>query len=107
MNVTLTAWQDSTSCGWCEKTRPCVTTSFDDGFLKNVDLCFGCLQQTLKVRSRQEATSNDAKPDRTRPRWKKVGRRWTRSVPFDMPGPLFDLCVILLCLLTGLATLIV
>ena len=65
MNVTLTAWQDSASCGWCEKTKPCVTTSFDDGFLKNVDLCFGCLQQTLKVRSRQAVASGDTKADRT------------------------------------------
>ena len=48
-----------------------------------------------------------APSDLTRPRWKKNGRRWTRSVPFNMPGPLFDLGVILLCLLTWLATLIV
>ena len=45
--------------------------------------------------------------DRTRPRWKKKGRRWTRSVPFDMPAPMFDLGVVLLCLLAGLATLFV
>lgn len=66
MNVTLTAWQDSTSCSWCEKTKPCVTTSFDDGFLQNVDLCFGCLQQTLKVRSRQDAGHDNTKSDRTK-----------------------------------------
>ena len=64
MNVTLTAWTESTSCGWCEKTKPCVTTTFDDGFLKNVELCFACLQQTLKVRSRQSA-SNESKPDKS------------------------------------------
>jgi hypothetical protein len=65
MNVNLTAWTESASCGWCEKTKPCVTTSFEDGFLKNVELCFSCLQQTLKVRSRQEPASVDSKPEKT------------------------------------------
>ena len=65
MKVTLTAWHESATCGWCEKDKPCVATSFDDGFLQNVELCFACLQQTLKVRSRQEDASGDCKPDRT------------------------------------------
>jgi hypothetical protein len=65
MKVTLTAWHESSTCGWCEKTKSCITTNFDDGFLQNVELCFGCLQQTLKVRSRQDASSKDAKNDRT------------------------------------------
>lgn len=65
MNVTLTAWHESASCSWCEKTKACVTTSFDDGFLQNVELCFGCLQQTLKVRSRRDAGSGNTKSDRT------------------------------------------
>lgn len=48
-----------------------------------------------------------APSDRTRPRWVKKGRRWIRSVPLDMPGPYFDVGVLLLCLLAWLATLFV
>jgi len=48
-----------------------------------------------------------APSDQTRPRWIKKGRRWIRSVPIDMPGPLYDLGVMLLCLLAALATLFV
>lgn len=66
------------------------------------------ISATVKKKFRSAVdVAYSAPSDRARPRWKKVGRRWTRSAPFDMPGPMFDLGVILLCLLTGLATLIV
>ena len=54
MNVSLTAWHDKQSCTWCEKERECVTVSFEDGFLRNSPVCWGCLQKAVRVRSRQQ-----------------------------------------------------
>ncbi|MEX1096241.1 MAG: hypothetical protein WED34_09345 [Planctomycetales bacterium] len=62
MQVVLTAHHDEQGCTWCEKSRECVTVTFDDGFLKNAPLCWGCLQKAVKVRSRQ----TDAKPPANR-----------------------------------------
>ena len=53
MNVSLTAWHSEQACTWCEKQKECVSVSFDDGFLKNAPLCWGCLQKAVRVRSRQ------------------------------------------------------
>ena len=54
MKVTISGWQEQENCSWCEKSRDCVTTDFDDGFLKNVAMCWSCLAQAIKVRSRSE-----------------------------------------------------
>jgi len=54
MNVTLNAWHAEQHCTWCDKQRECVSTTFDDGFLKNAPLCWGCLQKAVRVRSRQQ-----------------------------------------------------
>ncbi|MFN0196151.1 MAG: hypothetical protein ACKVT0_05365 [Planctomycetaceae bacterium] len=53
MIVSLHAWQEKGQCTWCEKEKECVSATFEDGFLKNSSLCWGCLQKAVKVRSRQ------------------------------------------------------
>lgn len=53
MHVTLHAWHNEQSCTWCEKQRECVSVTFEDGFLKNAPLCWGCLQKSVRVRTRQ------------------------------------------------------
>ena len=54
MNVSLNAWHEQHHCTWCEKQKECVSVSFEDGFLKNAPLCWGCLQKAVRVRSRQQ-----------------------------------------------------
>lgn len=63
MQVTITEWHESAECSWCEKSKDCVTTEFDDGFLHNVELCFACFQQAIKVRSRQKTKPKAAARD--------------------------------------------
>lgn len=53
MNVSLTAWHAEENCAWCEKSRECVTADFGDGFITAAPLCWKCLQQAVRVRSRQ------------------------------------------------------
>lgn len=53
MNVSLTAWHDSSTCTWCEKEKECVTANFGDGFIRESDLCWTCLKKAMKVRARQ------------------------------------------------------
>ena len=53
MHVTLTAYHDSATCTWCERTKCCTTVSFSDGFLQSAPLCWRCLQKAVKVRNRQ------------------------------------------------------
>lgn len=68
MNVTLTEWQESATCCWCEKSRECVTVTFSDGFLKDVPMCWRCLQTAFKVRSLQHAEESQTqkpKPQET------------------------------------------
>jgi len=52
MDVTLTAWQESEACTWCEREKECVTVAFADGFLASVPLCWRCLQKAVRVRNR-------------------------------------------------------
>lgn len=54
MEAKLTAWLVSSTCAWCEKDRECVTAEFSDGFIGRSNLCWGCLQKAVKVRSKQE-----------------------------------------------------
>lgn len=54
MHVTLTEYHESTSCVWCEKQKEAVTISFADGFLRDLPLCWACLQKAIKVRTRQD-----------------------------------------------------
>lgn len=49
----------------------------------------------------------DAPSDLTRPRWRKRGKRWIRSLPSDLPGPFFDLGVAMLLLAFCLVSLFI
>ena len=49
--------------------------TFDDGFLKNAPLCWGCLQKSVRVRSRQQ---DKAAPKRSQPH-----RRTTATIEFE------------------------
>lgn len=60
MNVVLSVWKEEATCAWCEKARECVTTEFDDGFIKEAPLCWSCLQKAVKVRARQEGKPAEA-----------------------------------------------
>ena len=62
MNVTLTAWHETETCLWCEKSKECVTADFGDGFIRGAALCWRCLQKAVKVRSRQQGASATARP---------------------------------------------
>lgn len=64
MTVTLSNWQESTSCTWCEKTCECVTADFGDGFITTSPLCWKCLQQAVRVHHKQTVTGGNAKPAR-------------------------------------------
>ena len=63
MNVSLTAWHEKQNCAWCEKEKEAVSVSFEDAFLKDAPLCWGCLQKAVRVRNRQE----QARPPATKP----------------------------------------
>jgi len=60
VNVQLTAWHEKETCTWCEKSLECVTADFGDGFIRNAPLCWKCLQKAVKVRNRQDATTQRA-----------------------------------------------
>ena len=55
MKVILTNPNTETPCTWREKQPPggCVTATFSDQFLVDAPLCWKCLAQAMKVRSRQ------------------------------------------------------
>lgn len=54
MNVKLTSMIEDGPCVWCEKSKQCIVTHFDDGFIEDAPLCWSCLQKAVKVRSRRE-----------------------------------------------------
>ena len=58
MDAKITAWHEQDLCTWCEKERECVTVDFGDGFIRQAPLCWGCLQNAVKVRSKQDAPEN-------------------------------------------------
>lgn len=60
MNVTLTTWHQSAACGWCDRTKECVTAEFADGFLTKGPLCWLCLQKAVRARNRQQGKSEQA-----------------------------------------------
>jgi hypothetical protein len=64
MKVLLTAWHDSATCRWCEKTRPCVTTTFADGFLQEAPLCWKCLETSVRVRQRKDEPADKSATER-------------------------------------------
>jgi hypothetical protein len=53
MKVLLSEWKENAQCVWCEKDKECVTTTFEDGFMKDSGLCWVCLQKAVRVRNRQ------------------------------------------------------
>lgn len=64
MNVTLSAFNETATCTWCERSKECVTATFDDGFIQSEPLCWSCLKNAVKVQSRK---SNPGK-SKDRPR---------------------------------------
>jgi hypothetical protein len=59
MKALISAYLDSASCTWCKRTAECVTVQFDGGFLHKTELCFRCLQQSVRVHHKQ--TGDDDK----------------------------------------------
>ena len=71
MKALITSYHDSATCAWCAKSTEAVTVEFGGGFLQKSDLCFRCLQQSVRVHHRQSqpappqpAESQPAKPAR-------------------------------------------
>jgi hypothetical protein len=60
MKALISAYHESAACAWCNKTAECVTVQFDGGFLQKSELCFRCLQQSVRVHHKQ--TGGDEKP---------------------------------------------
>ncbi len=57
MNVQITDWNEAATCCWCGKEKECVTIDFDESFFRTSNLCWGCLQNAVRVRSRQPEKS--------------------------------------------------
>ena len=55
MNVTLNALHETETCTWCERSKECVTATFDDGFIQSEPLCWSCLKNAVKVQSRKNS----------------------------------------------------
>jgi hypothetical protein len=53
MKAIISAFHESASCTWCSKTAECVTVQFEGGFLHKSELCFKCLQQSVRVHHKQ------------------------------------------------------
>lgn len=53
MKALISAYHESHSCTWCNKTAECVTVQFDGGFLQKGPLCWRCLQQATRVHHTQ------------------------------------------------------
>lgn len=60
MKALISAYYESASCAWCNKTAECVTVQFEGGFLHKSELCFKCLQQSVRVHHKQ--AGGDDKP---------------------------------------------
>ena len=57
MDVTLSALHETETCTWCQRSKECVTATFDDGFIQSEPLCWSCLKNAVKVQSRKEGRS--------------------------------------------------
>ena len=55
MNVTLSALHETETCTWCERSKECVTATFDDGFIQCEPLCWSCLKNAVKVQNRKSS----------------------------------------------------
>ncbi len=62
MNVTLTALHETESCTWCERSKECVTATFDDGFIQGAPLCWACLKNAVKVQNRKSIQQKSKDP---------------------------------------------
>lgn len=60
MQIEITDWSEADTCLWCSKEKESVTVTFDGGFLSAATLCWHCLQNAVRVRSRQPAATEDA-----------------------------------------------
>jgi hypothetical protein len=63
MNVVVSAYHESTTCAWCNKTAEGVSVQFEGGFLHKSDLCFKCLQQSVRVHHKQIAAGDRFSPE--------------------------------------------
>ena len=75
---------------------------------------FPQLTMTLRLNEKRKAqirkyagVAYGAPAASARPRWKKIGRRWVRQTTGDLPGPYFDLGIVVLCLLVACLSLLV
>jgi hypothetical protein len=59
MNVVISAYHETVACTWCNKSAEGVSVQFAGGFLHKSDLCFKCLQQSVRVHHKQIAESDD------------------------------------------------
>jgi hypothetical protein len=64
MQIVISAYHDSATCTWCNRTVEGVTAEFDGGFLQKGPLCWRCLQQATRVHHAQSHDENKpaAKP---------------------------------------------
>ena len=57
MKALVTAYHQSSTCTWCEKTSEAITVQFDGGFLQTSELCFRCFQQATRVHHKQSGAA--------------------------------------------------
>lgn len=62
MLITLTHCHPESTYILCDRTTECVTSHFEDGFVREAPLCWRCLAKATKFRSQQEAKP-PAKPN--------------------------------------------
>ncbi len=58
MNVMISAYHENAACTWCNKTVEGVSVQFEGGFLHKSNLCFKCLQQSVRVHHKQISTGD-------------------------------------------------
>ena len=63
MKVQITGYHKSITCTWCDRSTEAVTVEFEDGFLRRAELCFRCLQHSIRVHHKQsKQTEKDPVP---------------------------------------------
>jgi hypothetical protein len=55
----ISAYHETVSCTWCNKSAEGVSVNFEGGFLHKSDLCFKCLQQSVRVHHKQIAENDE------------------------------------------------
>ena len=60
MRILISAYHDSATCTWCNRTVEGVTAQFDGSFLQKGPLCWRCLQQATRVHNLQTEERSQA-----------------------------------------------